>query len=918
MAGDFTVKVRSNPRYVDMDKCIACGACTEKCPKKVPSEYNEGLNKRKAAYVSYAQAVPLKYAIDSENCIYFQKGKCRACEKFCPTGAINYGQEKVERELKVGSVILAAGFKAFEPKDYHWYHYANFENVVTALEFERILAASGPWMGHLVRPGDEKEPKKIAWLQCVGSRDMNNCDHPYCSAVCCMYAVKEAILAKEHSHEELDAAVFYMDMRTFGKDFERYYENAKADGVRFIRCRVHTIAELADGSLSIEYVSESGELMSEVFDMVVLSQGLEVSAEVKELAAGMGVELTAHDFVQSSSFTPVATSRPGIYTCGALAGPKDIPLSVMEASAAACAAAGSLTQARGSLTKTKEVPEALDVSGETPRVGVFVCSCGINIAGVVDVAQVCEYAKTLPYVTHVENNLFSCSQDTQDKVARVIKEQGLNRVVVAACTPRTHEPLFQETLQAAGLNKYLFDMANIRNQDSWVHGDNPEMATEKAKDLVRMAVAKASLLNPLNEVELSVNPAAMVIGGGIAGMNAALELSRQGFETHLVERQAVLGGNARQIRTTATGEDVAAYIEDLSEKVMNAPGVTVHLDSNLKAVDGFVGNFKTTLVNGGGEETLVEHGAAILAIGANEYRPTEYLYGEHPAVMTHLELDSAFISGELDPKKVDNAVFIQCVGSREPDRPYCSKVCCTHSVESALHIMKENPRAKVYVLYRDMRTFGERELLFKEAREKGVIFIRYEVDGKPRVEAAGGKVLVTVKDHVLGRDIAIEADVLGLASAIVSHKNETLAQMFKVPMDEDGWFLEAHQKLRPVDFATDGVFMAGLAHYPKPIEEAVAQAQAAVARAVVVLSRTEMTLPGTVAWIDQQKCVGCGVCWQVCPYQAIDQDENGLAVVNEALCKGCGTCVASCRSGAPNLRGFTNQDVFAQIEAALV
>ena len=915
--GDFTVRVATQPRYVDVDKCIACGACTEKCPKKVPNEYNEGLDKRKAAHVQYAQAVPLKYRLDSENCIYFQKGKCKACEKFCPTGAINYEDVESEREVKVGSVIISAGFKAFDPTGYSAYSYSQFENVVTALEFERILAASGPWMGHLVRPGDEKEPKKVAWLQCVGSRDQNTCDHPYCSAVCCMYAIKEAVIAKEHAPSDLDAAIFYMDMRTFGKDFERYYEHAKEEGVRFIRCRIHTIYELDDKSLRLEFVGDDGKKQSEDFDMVVLSQGLEVPQSTIELAQRLDIDLNDMNFMKTNSFAPVATSRPGVYVCGALAGPKDIPLSVMEASAAACAAAGKLSSARGSMVRERELPQALDVQGEPPRVGVFVCSCGINIAGVVDVKAVCEYAKSLPGVTFVENNLFTCSQDTQDKMAEVIKEQNLNRIVVAACTPRTHEPLFQETLQAAGLNKYLFEMANIRNQDSWVHGRTPEQATEKAKDLVRMAVAKAALLQPLDEVELSVKPTAMVVGGGIAGMNAALELANQGFESHLVERQSTLGGNANFLRTTAQGEDVQAYVKDLAAKVESEPKIVVHLNTSIESVDGFVGNFNTTLAPEGGEKMVVEHGAAVIAIGAMESRPTEYLYGEHPKVLTHLELDAALMNGEIKPAETESVVFIQCVGSREPQRPYCSKVCCTHSVESALHFKEKNPECRVYVLYRDMRTFGERELLYQKAREKGVLFIRYEVDNKPVVSAVDGKLQVQVRDHVLGWDVIIPTDVVGLASAIESHKAEDLAQMFKVPMDEDGWFLEAHQKLRPVDFATDGVFMAGLAHYPKPIEEAVAQAQAAVARAVTVLSRQEMRLSGAVAFIDQSKCVGCGVCWTVCPYQAIDQDDKGLAVVNEALCKGCGTCVASCRSGAPNLRGFTNQDMMAQIEAVL-
>ncbi|MCB2188407.1 MAG: FAD-dependent oxidoreductase [Deltaproteobacteria bacterium] len=915
--GDFLAKVHQRARYIDLAKCIACGACAAKCPKKLPDEYNEGLNQRKAAYVKYPQAVPLKYTIDADNCIYLQKGKCRACEKFCPAEAVNFADQDQDLELRIGAVVLAAGFRPFDPTPMVNYSYANYPNVVTALEFERILSASGPWMGHLVRPGDGKEPTRVAWLQCVGSRDQNPSCHAHCSSVCCMYAIKEAVIALEHAHGGLETAIFFMDMRTYGKDFERTYVGAQEKGVRFVRSRIHTITELANQDLRLEYVTESGELKAEDFDLVVLSQGLEMDPETSRLCRELGLELSADTgFVQSSSFAPVATSRPGVYVCGALAGPKDIPTSVMEASAAAAAAAGDLAVARGTqVEKPVDTPQR-EVRGDPPRVGVFVCSCGINIAGVVDVKEVMDYAAGLPGVAYVENNLFTCSQDTQDKMAQVIREQNLNRIVVAACSPRTHEPLFQETLAAAGLNKYLFELANIRNQGSWVHADDPERATGRAKDQVRMAVAKARLLEPLSEAELTIAPGALVIGGGLAGMHAALELARQGHATHLVERDNALGGNARQLITTAQGEMVAPYLSSLVDQVSADPRITVHLGAEVAAVKGFVGNFQTLLSSPAGQKEL-EHGVAVLAIGARESRPTEYLYGRHPAVRTHLEMDAALATGELDPARVQNAVFIQCVGSREPERPYCSKVCCTHAVENALTLKKANPAARVTILYRDMRTFGHRELLYKEARARGVLFIRYEVDHKPVVEAKGDGLEVRVKDHILGREVALAADLLVLAAAIESRRDEALAQMFKVPLDQDGWLLEAHVKLRPVDFATDGVFMAGLAHYPKPIEEAVAQAQAAAGRAATVLSRHEMRLPGTVAAIDQKKCVGCGVCWTICPYQAVSQDDNGLAVVNEALCKGCGTCVASCRSGAPNLRGFSNQDVLAQVTAML-
>jgi len=905
--------VTQKPRYINMDKCIACGDCAAKCPKKVANRYNEKLDKRKATYVQYAQAVPLKYVIDSENCIYFAKGKCRACEKFCPTGAVDFEQKPVERNLSVGSVILAPGFEPFDPTIFSAYLYANHPNVVTALEFERILAASGPTMGHLLRPGDNTEPKKIAFMQCVGSRDLNKCDNGYCSSVCCMYAVKEATIAKEHSHDPLEVAIFFMDMRTFGKDFERYYERAKTQGVRFIRSRVHTVDPDPDGGVVLNYVTEDGKPMAEPFDLLVLSHGLQISAETVDLAHRLGVELDHYKFAKTSSFTPVATKRPGIYACGVFTGPKDIPISVMEASAAASAASSKLAPARNTEVREKHIPTPRNVNGEPPRIGVFVCNCGINIGGVVRVPEVAEFARSLPFVEYVEENLFTCSQDTQNKMTEVIKANNLNRIVVAACSPRTHEPLFQETLTNAGLNKYLFEMANIRNHNSWVHSNEPEAATQKAKDLVAMGVAKAALLSPLQETTIQIDPSALVIGGGLAGMNTSLALSAQGFRVNLVEKTDNLGGQANRIYHTAGGEDVQAYLKELISKVETDDNITVHLGAAVADVDGFIGNFTTRLADG----QEIKHGAAIIATGAGELKPTEYLYGQDQRVLTALEMDGLLMKNDPGLEKAKTFVFIQCVGSREPERPYCSKVCCTHSVMTALEIKKLNPEARIYILYRDMRTYGEREDLYKEARANGVIFIRYDLENKPEVEKKGQDLEVTVFDPILRREVSIGADYLTLAAAIVSNRDHELAQMFKVPLDDDGWFLEAHQKLRPVDFASDGVFMAGLAHYPKPIEESIAQAQAAASRAVTVLTKAELQVGGVVAEINTFRCTGCNVCVTVCPYKAIELDQNSKAVVNEALCKGCGTCVASCRSGAPQLRGFTNAGIFAQIAASL-
>jgi heterodisulfide reductase subunit A len=919
--GNFEVTVLKHPRYVDESKCVACGICAQKCPRKVANPFDEGLGERKAIYVLYPQAVPLKYAIDRAHCIYFEKGKCRACEKFCENKAIDFDQKEEKLTLKVGSVILAPGFEAFDANLITHYGYSRFPNVVTAKEFERILSASGPYQGHLVRPSDRKEPKKIAWVQCVGSRNINQCDHNYCSAVCCMYAIKEAVIAKEHSHEPLDTAIFFMDMRTYGKGFERYYNRAKEElGVRFIRSRVHTIIEEPDTrDLLIRYIGEDGRVTEETFDMVVLSVGLQTSQEMMERAKKLGVELNEHRFCATSSFQPVATSRPGVYVCGAFQGPKDIPQAVMEASAAAASAGAALSEVRGTLVKEKTYPEERNVTGEPPRIGVFVCNCGINIGSVVNVPEVAEFAATLPYVVHVDQNLFSCSQDTQDRMKAIIKEKRLNRVVVASCSPRTHEALFQETCQEAGINKYLFEMANIRDQCSWVHQNSPREATEKAKELVRMAVAKAAMLEPLRELELGLTQSALVIGGGVAGMVAARELSAQGFEVTLVERGDSLGGNARKMRHTWRGEDVQGFLSKLIQEVDQDPRIKVYLNAQVVEVDGFMGNFTSTikLSNGSGEPVKVRHGAVVIATGARESKPTEYLYGQDPRVFTSQEFDELWAKGDPRVKNAKTIAFIQCVGSREPQRPYCSKVCCTHTCQNVVKLKEEDPERDIMVFYRDIRTYGFNEDHYKRAREKGVLFFRYDLDNKPKVTTdTSGRLQVQGMDHVLGLPVTIYPDIVVLAAAIEPNENQTLAQLYKVPLNEDGFFLEAHMKLRPVDFATDGVFLAGLAHYPKPIDEAIAQAKAAASRAVTVLATQKMVVGGKVAYADPRKCTGCGVCELVCAYKAISLKPDTLtSEVNEALCKGCGTCVSSCRSGALSLKGFNDPQIFAMIDA---
>ncbi|RZB31583.1 MAG: heterodisulfide reductase subunit A2 [Desulfobacteraceae bacterium Eth-SRB2] len=915
----------------DTLNCTGCWKCIEACkeqaiervnvcPILLPSEYDVGLAKRKAIYIPYAQAVPLKAIRDSEHCLKLAGVMdCKGCETACMANAILHEDHEQIDEIEVGSVILSPGFEPFDPSKFDNYNYANHPNVITSMEFERILSASGPTEGHLVRMSDHKEPKKIAWFQCIGSRDLNRSGNAFCSSVCCMYAIKEAVIAKEHAGSDLDCAIFFMDMRTHGKDFERFYESARDQhGVRFIRSRVHTIDPSAEDDLTVHYITENGSFESENFDLIVLSVGLQTPPQVIELANKLGVELTDGNFCKTDSFEPVATSRKGIYVCGAFQSPKDIPQSVVDASAAASAAGKILSDVRNTLTKTPEVIPETDIVGQRPKIGVFVCKCGINIAGVVDVPAVTEYAASLPYVEYVTNNLYTCSQDTQDTMSKVIKEKELNRVVVAACTPKTHEALFQETLINAGLNKYLFEMCNIRNQDSWVHKNNPELATEKAKDLVRMSITKVALMEPLEEAELDVNQTAMVLGGGISGMASARSLSRQGYETHIIEKSSSLGGQALNLYHTFDGGDVQKKLSKLVDDIETDKKIHVHLNTTVTEVEGFVGNFKSTLSNNGSQEVL-EHGIAVLATGGKPLKPDEYSYGKDSRILTSLELDKKFIENDSLIDSLNTAVFIQCVGSREPDRPYCSRVCCTHSIKNALELKKRNPDMSIFILYRDIRTYGEREYLYQKARKAGIVFIRFSLNNKPEVNLQGDQLRVKVRDHILHRPLEISADLVTLASAIVPNKDEKLANFFKLPTNDDGFFIEKHAKLGPSEFATDGVFLCGLAHYPKPIDESIAQGLAAASRAVTLLSRKNILMSGTVAMTNPSYCSSCGVCISVCPYSApsfIPEDDRffpGRAQINPVLCKGCGLCVASCRSGAIHLKGFDNDQIFAQI-----
>lgn len=925
------LKMVENGIQAGVDICQVCGGCISNCPvdfltidklttkeaRPLHDSFNENLCLRKPVNIHYPQAVPRVPVIDENSCVRLNSGACGTCATVCGVGAIEYNHIENHREIDIGSVIFSPGIEVFDAEKRGEFGYGTYKNVVTSIEFERLLSASGPTSGTVARPGDGAHPKKIAWIQCVGSRD-SSCNRDYCSSVCCMYAAKEAFIAREHD-SSIEPTIFFIDMRSFGKNFDDYISRAEDNKVRFIRAMVSRVYEdPVSGDLELRYIDESGRKVTENFEMVVLSVGIQVPETTKTLARKVGIDLDRFGFSITRPSTPLAASRPGVFVSGAVNGPKDIPETVSEASGAAQAAAANLASARNTLITEEVLPEErIQDPEEELRLGVFICHCGTNIASVVDVDAVTEYAKTLPNVVYAEHPLYTCSQDTQERIRDIITEHRLNRLVVSACSPSTHEPLFMSTLRQAGVNKYFFDMANIRDQCSWVHPTEPELATEKAKRLTRMAVANAGNSEALEELEFDVNASLLIIGGGLAGMTAAEEAAKQGFSVFLVEQQKQLGGHLRNLRRNVDGSLFADLLLQLEERLRNNEAVKIFTSSMVVDQSGFVGSFETDVMTPSGATRTLQHGVTLVATGGREYRPDIHGLEQHESVVTQSDFENLLESPTGEELVHGRIVMLQCAGSRDDDQlPYCSRVCCNQAVKNALTLKEKHPGARLDILYRDMRCYGLGELNYRKARMAGVNFIRYDPRDNPvDISLDNGGLSISLSDPSIRLPVKLHPDLLVLSTGIQAQDSEELASMLRVPRNSAGFFIEAHAKLRPVDLPSEGLFMAGTAHAPKDSSETISQAQAAVARATTILAKQKLQMSGVVSTVDPTNCAVCLTCVRACPYGVPFINDQHAAEINPALCQGCGICVAECPAKTISLGRFEDRNISAKLSA---
>ena len=905
--GAFRVQVRQQTRYVT-NACTRCGECTTVCPVVLPNEYDSGMAARKAIYTPIPQSVPGAYLIDMAHCLNDPPNyiPCNHCQQVCPPGAIDFllPPETVS-EREVSAIILATGYDMLDPRALKEYGYGTHPDILTALEFERLINSAGPTGGEIIRPSDGKHPENILFVLCIGSRDQRHAQH--CSRFCCMYSIKHAYQALDHGIT--DVSVLYMDIRAYGKGFDGFWQRTQAQGARFIHGRPSRIADNEDGRIKVIYEDiEAAARRESQFDMVVLANAVIPPPGLDELAARLGIEMNADGFILSNECAGglVMTTRPGIYAAGCVSGPKDIPDSVAEGSGAAALAMRHLSERNW--PEPPEVEPVPDI--ETPRVGVFVCHCGSNIAGVVDVERVAAYARTLPDVVYASNQMFSCAGNTQQEIEETIRREGITRVVIAACSPKTHESIFRDVLNRAGLNPYLLEMSNIRNMDSWVHKQDKENATIKAMDMVEMAVAKARLLTPLSVSHLEVKQTALVIGGGIAGMTAAAALAQQGFTTHLVEKSARLGGLLNHLDTIAPSGIRAADMVAAKERELKKSHVHIHLNTTIEMISGLVGDFSARLSS---SETL-RAGAVVVSTGSGTYQPHEFNNENDPCVITNLDLERMMQSGTPSAKKI---TFISCVGSRQGSVG-CSRYCCTSMIHQALRLRETG--AQVRVLSKDIRTYSRNaEELYQQAMRAGVQFFRYaDLPPQKALSWQDGQVIFT--DELLHQKISIDTDLLVLVSGLTPLE-DNLADQLKLSRSEDGFYMELHPKLGPAETAIQGVYLAGTTQGAKDIRESIAQALATAGKAGALLARGVIEKEPLTAHLIPELCVGCMRCVKVCPFNAIEQiglpGKGGTVKILEAACMGCGTCAAECAVQAIEMPYFTRKQILAQVDAAL-
>ncbi|MGD0916745.1 MAG: FAD-dependent oxidoreductase [Thermodesulfobacteriota bacterium] len=909
--GDFRASVVRKPRFVDPKRCTLCEACLKACPVEVEREFGGGLEKRKAIYLPYPQAIPHSLVIDPKTCT-----RCGECVKVCGPGAIDLDMKEEEETIEVGAILLGFGFEPFWAQRKGEYGFGRYENVLTSIQFERMLSTSSPTQGFPVRTSDGKKMEKIAFIQCVGSRDPS-CGQDHCSTICCMYATKQAMIAKERS-PNLAVTFFYMDIRPMGKDYERYYERAKAEyGVEYERSGISSIKELQQTkNLLITYVKEDGTFEEKEFDAVVLSVGFTPPQAIEDLAARMGLQLNRQGFCETGEFNPAQTSVEGIFVGGAFRGPRDIPETVVEGSSAAAAAASFLFP-NPLFLPVKEYPTEGALTDEIPKIGVFICHCGEELKKSLSISDLVDGTKELKEVVHVEEVGLACLPEDLDLIKRRIGEHGFNRIVIAGCSQREIRGAMEEMAKGMGFNPFVIEYANIREQCAFVHGDYPKLATEKAMALIRMATERARRVQPIRKGKQKVEKKGLVVGGGLAGMTASLRLAEQGFEVSLIERDKELGGNLRGSFYTLRGSDPQTLLKNLIRQTEGNEKIHLYSEAEVLGFEKRNGHYRTRIRHQN-EEKLLDHGALIIATGGKEVSAKEYLYGKDPRVMTQRQLEKMIHLNDEGLKDIHSLVMIQCVGSRDEEHPYCSRICCGHAVKNALKLKEIHPHVKVYVLYRDVRTYGFYETYYHEARGKGVIFVRYDLENKPEVTLQDGKLQVSLFDPAMGSRAILPADRVILSTGIEPHDHRELARVFDVDLNPDGFFMEANPKSAPLDSVDRGKFYCGLCHSPNFMEDAISQGNAAAARAATILSKEAIEEKAYLAYVIKRLCCGCGLCVTVCPYEArVLNEEEGKAEVIGALCQGCGSCVIACRNAASQQRNFEKEVNLAVLNAAI-